>query len=340
MTASSVPERGSVFFRFYREVPMSLDKLLESSEFTNCLFRNFPSVIIIVDKNLRVTKVNDTFRSLFRKDEYDALNQLCGDALGCCFSIEEGKPCGTSSRCRDCSIRECVIKTFISKDKVLFPVIRRRFYIGGNVVEKKFRIKSKHFNYNSEDLVILEIEDFTREEEEKKLLREVANRDFLTNLYNRRSFFELGEKIYENAKRKNLRMALVMIDIDYFKTINDNYGHETGDYILVSLSNILVNNLRTADIVARMGGEEFCILLNGKKRPDAIAAVEKIREIIENSTFRYKGFNISVTISCGITLSLENSLEEMIETADNMLYRAKGSGRNRTIINDRKVDHS
>ncbi|MEA5509608.1 sensor domain-containing diguanylate cyclase [Crocosphaera sp. UHCC 0190] len=163
-------------------------------------------------------------------------------------------------------------------------------------------------------------------------LENIANKDWLTQLYNRRYFFIVGEKFYQNAKRRNLFLSISMIDIDFFKNINDNYGHDGGDFILKEFSKILIKNTRKADIVSRFGGEEFCILLTNCNLENAILVCERIRKELEINKFEYQTNKISVTISCGISSVLEGSLEKMVNKADAMVYKAKKNGRNQTLF--------
>lgn len=155
-------------------------------------------------------------------------------------------------------------------------------------------------------------------------------RDFLTNLYNRRYFFDIAENLFQNAKRNNISMCIAMLDIYFFKQVNDMYGHATGDYVLTSVSHIFQLNLRKADIVSRFGGEEFCILIQCKDNKDAYSVIDKIRLLVEQHEFIYENKKLSISISAGLTKVLEASLEEMIHKADDMLFKAKKAGRNRT----------
>ena len=309
-----------------------MDHLLDDISFKDFLFENLSSAIFILDKDLKVLKVNNTYKALFHKEELDVLYQLCGNSMGCAFAIEEGKPCGDTSECAHCSLRGCLIKGFSEYDKVQSTYITRKFYVEGKPLFKYLCFKIKCVKFQDEDMAIIVVDDVTELEEQKKQIENMANKDYLTDLYNRRYLFECGEKIYQNARRGAFNLAVVMMDIDLFKKINDTYGHDAGDFILVSFSNILRSNLRQADIITRFGGEEFCVLLNVNKMEDAFLVVEKIRQLLENQKFVYKDQNISVTVSSGITYNLQDSLESMIKIADLMLYKAKENGRNKTFV--------
>ncbi len=161
-----------------------------------------------------------------------------------------------------------------------------------------------------------------------------ANRDFLTGLYNRRYFFKNSVSYFNDATQNNESFAIAMIDIDNFKKINDTYGHDMGDKVIVSLSEILRTSVNQKDIVARFGGEEFCLLLKDISAHNALIAFERLRANIErNVMFSNNGEEIRFTISIGVSISHEDSFEEDIHQTDLLLYNAKQSGRNQIVHN-------
>jgi len=163
-------------------------------------------------------------------------------------------------------------------------------------------------------------------------IREASIRDYLTGLYNRRYLYDIGNTLHSNAMRDNLSIAVGMVDIDYFKKINDTYGHDVGDIALKHVANLLTEHVRKSDVVSRCGGEEFCVILTNVNRQRALLVFGKIRKMIEKSEIHADGKTIKLTISCGVCTSIKNSLESMIKKADEMLYEAKESGRNRVVI--------
>jgi|GEM_PF-2323404 len=155
--------------------------------------------------------------------------------------------------------------------------------------------------------------------------------DSLTNIYNRRYFFEVSQSLISLALRGEKKVSLLMLDIDHFKGINDSFGHQAGDFILVSVAQDISNLLRGSDIFARVGGEEFSILLNDTPISGARGTAEKIRVAIEKKRFLYDDTPINITMSIGIAeLNQQNSsIEELYKESDNQLYKAKENGRNR-----------
>lgn len=161
-----------------------------------------------------------------------------------------------------------------------------------------------------------------------------ANRDPLTKLHNRRFLRDAGEHLYASAKRGNMTLAVAMLDVDFFKKVNDTYGHAAGDAALVHLSKLLLSNVRKSDILARYGGEEIAIIFANPKQDSSIDTCEKIREKLAASPLQFEGQTISITASIGVTSTLGESFEDMLNQADACLYQAKQQGRNQTVSDE------
>lgn len=182
----------------------------------------------------------------------------------------------------------------------------------------------------------------TYHSEIQKLERMVIT-DPLTSLYNRRYFQEQLMKELDRSKRYNKHLAIMVIDIDYFKKINDTYGHLIGDEILKRVSNLLKSSTRQSDIVCRIGGEEFVVLLPETDTEKAFFVAEKIRNVFAKTTFIFTNTKINITISIGIAINENNNnvkAGEFVDMADKALYIAKNEGRNRTIIYHLSKNHS
>ena len=160
-----------------------------------------------------------------------------------------------------------------------------------------------------------------------------ANRDYLTGLYNRRYFFDSMSDYEEEVKESGEHFAVAMIDIDHFKKINDTYGHDIGDKIIIALSEILRTSTSHRDVVARFGGEEFCVVLKNINRYSAKDIFERIRSEIESFSFHVeREVYIKFTVSIGLVMNSDEALEEIINQADMMLYNAKNDGRNKLVF--------
>jgi diguanylate cyclase (GGDEF)-like protein len=161
-----------------------------------------------------------------------------------------------------------------------------------------------------------------------------ANRDYLTGLYNRRYFFSVMQEYVEDAKESGEKFAVAMLDIDHFKKVNDTYGHDAGDKVIVTLADILRSSTNPSDVVARFGGEEFCIVLKNINRYSALDILERIRTTVESYSVEVqKDVFINFTISIGAVIHKEeDDLEESINEADMCLYKAKNNGRNQVVF--------
>ena len=158
--------------------------------------------------------------------------------------------------------------------------------------------------------------------------RNLAIVDKLTNTYSRHFFHEFYKKLVQKLSREEKTMILIMADIDHFKEINDTFGHPAGDQVLKQIASIFVQNIRSSDIVARWGGEEFVFLIDNINLENGVKVAEKIRHLVEDADYGKAG---RITCSFGLALvdSLNLDLDQAINTADDNLYKAKRNGRNR-----------
>jgi diguanylate cyclase (GGDEF)-like protein len=169
-------------------------------------------------------------------------------------------------------------------------------------------------------------------EESRRILREQAYTDSLTGLVNRRAFFEQAERSLTSMQRRREDLSIVMIDIDHFKDVNDRFGHGAGDHVLKEMARVFLDNIRAEDLLARIGGEEFALVLPYTSQLAGGIMAERLRRAIKATEFDYLGRCISVTISQGL-VSLDpgqdQGLEQLLVLADRRLYRAKQLGRDR-----------
>ncbi len=189
-----------------------------------------------------------------------------------------------------------------------------------------------------------ELVNITRELTKKNIALEKASEkinhllrtDHLTGIANRMYFMEYFTKAHSGAIRHSLPLTLVMVDIDDFKTINDSYGHQAGDEVLIAVAQLLQSGCRKEDLAARFGGEEFTILLVHTNAEQGKLQVERIRRDLENLAIGK--FGCLVTASFGLSpLTDDGSIDNMISQADKALYQAKEKGKNRTIIYGEEV---
>ncbi|MCB1175192.1 MAG: diguanylate cyclase [Leptospiraceae bacterium] len=163
-------------------------------------------------------------------------------------------------------------------------------------------------------------------------IMDLAHKDYLSNLANRRYFMEMAQKRISELQQRGQEYALVMMDIDFFKKVNDNWGHKAGDRVIQEVARLLNENTKGSDLVARFGGEEFCLLLANISAAGAWHLSDRIRSAIAAESIAYEREMIQVTVSAGVSCDPNLSLEQMIARADEMLYRAKSAGRNQVHI--------
>ena len=190
--------------------------------------------------------------------------------------------------------------------------------------------------FNKNQTIIAKIILFREITDSVNLMKELENAayiDALTGIYNRKHFFELANADIERALRLNQSIYTAMLDLDFFKKVNDTYGHAAGDMVLKSTAGIIRQTIRSYDLVCRYGGEEFVLLITALEPAEAFRLVERIRENMEHSSLRYENEEIKITCSIGLAEFYEiDTLETSIKKADEALYTAKNSGRNQVKV--------
>lgn len=170
---------------------------------------------------------------------------------------------------------------------------------------------------------------------EREKFKRLSLIDQLTRIPNRRYLFQELKKYFKRHKEEKKPLALLMIDVDDFKKVNDTYGHEAGDEILKKVANIISRSVRKFDLVGRYGGEEFIVVLPDADIEKAVEIAERIRKNVESQTFMIDSNEIKVTVSLGVAELLKDnprSVNDLIKIADMRMYRAKVSGKNRVVF--------
>ncbi len=184
--------------------------------------------------------------------------------------------------------------------------------------------------FNMKELEVRAISLLTRIDQLIKL----SYKDELTGLYNRRYFNDFMEFQISTHKRQNKPLSLIIFDIDFFKKINDTYGHLAGDFILQCFAKEITKFIRKTDLIARIGGEEFVVAFPDTNAESAKIAIEKLRKHIEEMTFNFENENLKITFSAGVVefRGIVSDAQELLDKADVALYEAKETGRNKIII--------
>jgi diguanylate cyclase (GGDEF)-like protein len=178
---------------------------------------------------------------------------------------------------------------------------------------------------------------FIKEKRRSQTYQDSAMTDTLTNIANRLKFNTIFEQQIKISNRTKANLCLILLDIDHFKQINDKYGHQSGDKILIKMVSIINKNIREADLFARWGGEEFVLIMPNTDIENGIKVSQKLRKIIESHTFNIESFNIKITISVGVgQYKLGEHKEIFMKRVDLALYQAKHAGRNQVKIANKK----
>lgn len=172
--------------------------------------------------------------------------------------------------------------------------------------------------------------DVVRLNTELKIAKKEANIDFLTGLVNRRSFDRALNEMIKDFIQREYSFSLILMDLDDFKNVNDTYGHPAGDEVLREVAQLLRLFLRANTLIARIGGEEFAIILPGVELENAVKVAGRIRKILENREIKFKNHIIKITASFGVTqVRKDDNLNTLYERVDKALYKAKNNGKNR-----------
>jgi diguanylate cyclase (GGDEF)-like protein/PAS domain S-box-containing protein len=191
-------------------------------------------------------------------------------------------------------------------------------------------LSARTLTIRGEKAFIVAFVDVTEQKEVEERLREVAIRDPLTGIFNRRHFFEVAQQLREMSIRHEWPLSVAVLDADHFKAINDAHGHAAGDEALRGLVRAARKNLRASDVLARYGGEEFVLLMPQTGLDEATRAAERMRAAVAEEKVVYEGREIALTVSIGVaTRAADESVEALLNRADAALYRAKDAGRNR-----------
>ncbi len=186
------------------------------------------------------------------------------------------------------------------------------------------------------EAIFLIVQDVTELTAYEKRLMEMNMKDGLTGIFNRRYLDKRLEEEFQRARRYGRELSLIVFDIDFFKRVNDNYGHQCGDMILKNVAAKIAGIIRKADCLGRYGGEEFCCIMPETGISEAYNVAERFRELIQSMESSYDNDNVKITISLGVARLTESmeSEKELFRRGDEGLYEAKRTGRNRVVVYD------
>jgi diguanylate cyclase (GGDEF)-like protein/PAS domain S-box-containing protein len=258
-------------------------------------------------------------------------NQRAADLFGLELSEVVGE--STPNYYVDQEQRRVIVEKLLEDGRVEHPAVRLRTRSG-----KEFwaSLSARVLDFEGESCFLVGVHDVTMQKELEEQLRDLATRDALTGVYNRRHFMDLAHREIERVARTNSPLCSLMLDADHFKRINDAHGHAAGDRVLAALARAAGSVLRRVDVFARIGGEEFLALLPDTTVAEAAGVAERIHHAIRQTvvtTGENGGAPIQPTVSIGVTaLRPGDDLESLLRRVDAALYRAKQEGRDRTAV--------
>lgn len=274
--------------------------------------------------NFRFSQVNESFELIVGLDrsmiEGKTFHEILSDSLE-----------------KDCGLHEFCERVYLNQEPSTF--------------EKEIACNGRDFQVsaiaeNNHELILLmdEITELVRLRKEMKENQEELERlndrlyresitDEMTGLFNRKHIIELLEKEIARAERGLESLTIAMLDIDAFKSVNDEFGHQFGDFVLSEFSEALEAQVRTMDYVGRYGGEEFLLIFPGTKIGDAVDILDRIESMLQVNEFRQGDAAVTLQFSAGVVEYNGESMDYLIRRADDLLYRAKAMGKSRVMIN-------
>ncbi len=282
----------------------------EPERFLSKIFDSIQDPFCILDRDYKIVRTNEAYSQKKNKP----VKKLIGER---CYEILYER----NSVCEDCVVE----KAFMSGD----PCAKEKRLTSPDGTEEWMEIYT--YPIIDESRVVLHVIEYVRDITERKRMEEelkkLASTDRLTQAYNRLKFEEIITREIERVKRYNQLLSMAMLDIDYFKKVNDTYGHLVGDYVLKTIADIVRENIRKIDYLVRWGGEEFMIIFPETDLERTKELAERIRKVIGNYSFDKAG---KVTVSFGVSQFKEGDTEDdFIKRVDDAMYKAKTNGRNR-----------
>ena len=273
--------------------------------------------IVLLDKDLRPQFVNRAFMDMWHLTDEIAVAKLDFEGLMQLVVSKQSRPMPAIKFNEFIKKRTMLIRAGVEDPRDL------RVDDG-----KVIRVKCKPLPDGGRMLVYADVTDLVQQADK---LKEMATVDGMTGLFNRRHFFSLAEMEWSRYQRHWRPLSLLMVDIDEFKSINDRFGHDAGDHVIVQIAELCRKAKRKSDVVARFGGEEFLLLLPETTLEEAQHTAERLRQVVEESDLSIASRAINATISIGVAEAnpYMEAIFDLIKLADQALYNAKHAGRNR-----------
>jgi len=309
---------------------------------------NLPSMIAYVDASKKYRIINRAYHDYFGTNENEVIGKHASEVLGVSYYkiVERYIEIALSGKS---TAWETHYSHSYNNDRILsvklVPYIDSKNNNNGYLVvvedvteQKQLQLQLETLNHCLEEKVVERTQQLEKELSRRKVLekvlRKLADHDPLTGLLNRRSFVNRINNEISRLRRYKNELSYMIIDIDYFKKINDTHGHLAGDDVLKEFAKKISSILRESDFIGRIGGEEFAVALPDTSMNSANKMAERIRKKMAEHTVQYKNTNINFTVSIGISKFMpdEKNTVDVFSRADSALYKAKNSGRNKICM--------
>jgi diguanylate cyclase (GGDEF)-like protein len=298
--------------------------------FFSAIYRNAPIGLVILDKNAAVVDANDYMFRLFQVVKTDYQGKQFGNLFNCSNVADSDRICGQTEACTFCKIRSGLAAGLTTHRSQQELELMNAHKVGGVDKPLWLKLSVSAVEVDEGEFLVVSFTDITREKQYEELLQHELTIDGATGTINKQSLIEILKELPGFAEI-NQMVSVGIIDMDDFKSINDTYGHLTGDKVLESFSRIARDCMRKQDIIGRFGGEEFMFVFPGVDLVGAAAIMKRIhRALQEEFMNEIKGIGFSAGF-----IKLDNqsirlmTKEEIIETVDGLLYRAKKEGKRR-----------
>lgn len=311
---------GFMIIGALRRVELSRHALAQKQQFNETVLNSLSAHVAILAPDATIIATNKAWQEFAQVNGYKGPPEMSGISyFDACKTEESG-------------VGNAVIGGITSVIMGVIPEFQIDYPCNSDTEERWFTMKVVRLQ-SKDGSVLVSHENVTRIKQAEEKAQQAAHTDALTGIPNRRRFFEQGERQVALARRHDRFLSLILIDCDFFKRINDTYGHDAGDTVLKALARELSKNVRRTDLVARVGGEEFTVLLPETSLSGALQVAELIRSAIEKLVIPVRNSVLHVTVSLGVTsLTVDMSdLSALMHEADDLLYKAKNSGRNRAV---------
>ena len=284
------------------------------------IYENAPLIMLVVDRNMSIRKANRFTSRFFGLPQNRLTQRRVGEVFSCGHHRDDPRGCGFGLKCESCAIKNALLHTFETGRNTDQAEASLRVQSGGEEKEVSCLVSSSLIPRNGETLSLLTIIDITERVETEKKLRYASFHDSLTGLYNR-NFFQ--EEMHRLQKDRSESVGLILCDLDGMKFVNDTLGHAKGDEIIKRAAELLRENFRASDIIARIGGDEFAIFVPDMDKDEAERLAQRLKRSAEENNRIDPAVPVSLSMGYAVNRQRPADMEALFREADNRMYRDK-----------------